>query len=426
MLTPTNNNDNLEVFFANRDYTINALNGDDTIITKNGNDTIYAGNGNDSIDSGSGDDIIFGESGNDNIYGGDGNDIINGGSGDDFLQGGQGNDTYIFNGKFDNDEILNFKPNKDEIDIIKFTDLKAKDLNFHRVFDGKDFSNDLIITTKNGSVKVQNFFDESSINQNYKIDFIQTLDRTLNLNDIKQTLTEKSIYNDQIYANDTDIQINGGFGDDVLKASQTGTILNGEAGNDTLISNIGNDTLYGGYGNDKFIYARNGGSDIIQDNGGSDTLVLKGISKDEANFTQSGKDLIINFTYSNETITIKDHFKGLLKSNKIENIIFDKDENLELSQIDNFISNKWNKITYNDISNKFNSNIIEAIAKPLNLPIQNTAKFNSNLDSESDFISDAKINKIIQEMYAYDKDTDNFSGFSFRDIQNQSNLQIYG
>ena len=58
--------------------------------------------------------------------------------------------------------------------------------------------------------------------------------------------------------------------------------------------------------------------------------------------------------------------------------------------------------------------------------LENVAKFNSNLDSESDFISDTQINKIIQEMYAYDKDTDNFSGFSFSEIQNQSNLQIYG
>ncbi|WP_195836336.1 hypothetical protein, partial [Campylobacter portucalensis] len=93
-----------------------------------------------------------------------------------------------------------------------------------------------------------------------------------------------------------------------------------------------------------------------------------------------------------------------------------------------FITNKWNKITYNDISNKFNSNIIENIAKPLNLPSQNTAKFNSNLDNESDFISDAQINKIIQDFYALNGSNDSqFDGFSFADIQNSSsNLQIYG
>ena len=404
ILTPTNGNDNLEMFFANRDYTINALGGDDSIITKNGNDTIYAGSGNDSVDSGNGADIIFGESGNDNIYGGDGNDTLIGGSGDDFLQGGEGNDTYIFNGKFDNDTVLNFKPNKDEKDTIKFIDLKAKDLNFKREFDGKDFSNDLVITTKNGSVKIENFFNESSINENYKIDKIHTKDKILTPNEIKEILTKKSIYNDQIQAFEGQIQINGGFGDDILKASKSGTILNGEMGNDTLISNTSNDTLYGGYGNDKFIYQRNGGSDTISDNGGSDTLVLKGISKDEANFTQSGKDLIISFNFNNDKITIKDHFKGLLRSNKIENIIFDKDENLTISQIDEFITNKWNKITYNDISNKFNSNISESVGE---------------------FISQEKIDKIIEQINTYSDDK-GLGNFAFNDIQNSQNLQLYG
>ncbi|MBO7369503.1 MAG: hypothetical protein J6U11_00440, partial [Campylobacter sp.] len=352
----------------------------------------------------SGDDIIYGESGNDNIYGGDGNDTIIGGSGDDFLQGGQGDDTYIFSGKFDNDTVLNFKPNLGEIDTIKFSDLRAKDLNFKREFDGKDFLNNLLITTKNGSVKIENFFDESSINENYKIDKIHTQDKILTPNEIKEILTQKSLYNDEIMAFNNQIQINGGFGDDILKASKSGTTLNGEMGNDILISNTGNDTLKGGYGNDKFIYAKNGGSDIIQDNGGSDTLVLKGISKDEANFTQSGKDLIISFNFNNDKITIKDHFKGLLKSNKIENIIFDKDENLTISQIDEFIANKWNKITYNDISNKFNSNISESVGE---------------------FISQEKIGKIIEQINTYSDDK-GLGNFAFNDIQNSQNLQLYG
>ena len=54
----------------------------------------------------------------------------------------------------------------------------------------------------------------------------------------------------------------------------------------------------------------------------------------------------------------------------------------------------------------------------------NITKFNSN--GKDDLMPNTQINKIIQEMYAYDKDTDNFSGFSFRDMQNQTNLQIYG
>lgn len=187
-------------------------------------------------------------------------------------------------------------------------------------------------------------------------------------------------------------------------------------GNDILISNSGNDTLYGGFGNDKFIYQRNGGNDTIQDNGGSDTLVLKGISKDEANFTQSGKDLIISFNFNDDKITIKDHFKWLFgKPNKIENIIFDKDENLQISQIDSFVSNKCNKMSYNDLSKRFETNITESVAP---LPTS------SNL-SNSPFISQNQIDKIIEQVSAFGSDS-GYGNFSFDDMKSAVSLQIYG
>ena len=44
----------------------------------------------------------------------------------------------------------------------------------------------------------------------------------------------------------------------------------------------------------------------------------------------------------------------------------------------------------------------------------NITKFNSN--GKDDLMPNTQINKIIQEMYAYDIDKDNFSGFSFSDI----------
>ena len=48
-----------------------------------------------------------------------GNDSLNSESRDNRWQGGEGNDIYEFNFKFGNDEILNFKPNKNEIDNIR-------------------------------------------------------------------------------------------------------------------------------------------------------------------------------------------------------------------------------------------------------------------------------------------------------------------
>ena len=46
---------------------------------------------------------------------------------------------------------------------------------------------------------------------------------------------------------------------------------------------------------------------------------------------------------------------------------------------------------------------------------------------DGSIITNEQINKIIQDFYALNSDTDNFSGFSFSEIQNNSNsLQIYG
>ncbi len=226
IFTPTNGDDDLSMFYANKDYSIDALDGDDTIITKNGKDTIYAGRGDDRVESGANSDSIYGEEGDDNIYGGDGDDIINGGSGDDFLQGGEGDDTYVFDGNFGNDTILNFKPNQSEQDAIIFKDLNSSQIRFSRVFEKGDINSDLLIKTIHGDIKVLDFFDEKTdINASYKINKIQTKDTTLSIDDIKTLVTTPSNNQDIIQAH-TDINIvNGGYGDDILKPPSTQVYL---------------------------------------------------------------------------------------------------------------------------------------------------------------------------------------------------------
>ena len=71
--------------------------------------------------------------------------------------------------------------------------------------------------------------------------------------------------------------VDGGAGDDVLVArplSETGALLFGNAGNDTLlngalmIGGAGNDTLQGGDGQNRFFYTRSGnGNDVVLDTG---------------------------------------------------------------------------------------------------------------------------------------------------------------
>ena len=367
-------------------------------------------------------DILFdmmnlGTSKSETIIGNDKNNTLNGKGGDDILQGGLGSDTYEFDDNFGKDTIIETNPNNNDKNIIKFNNLTTiKDLTFTQN------ANDLIINHKNkqNSITIKGFYTNET-----KISFLEFADGSklsnTDLKDFALMQNNKSMLhyaqanepnlNENLKSTffmadkNTPSNISGAMLNDSLIGSDKNDSIWGGYGNDILIGKKGNDTLNGGKGDDKYIYTKFDGSDIIQDNGGSDTLVLRGISKDEANFTQSGKDLIISFNFNNDKITIKDHFKWLFgKPNKIENIIFDKDENLTISQIDEFITNKWNKITYNDISNKFNSNISESVGE---------------------FISQEKIDKIIEQINTYSDDK-GLGNFAFNDTQNSQNLQLYG
>lgn len=366
-------------------------------------------------------DILFdmmnlGTSKSETIIGNDKNNTLNGKGGDDILQGGLGSDTYEFDDNFGKDTIIETNPNNNDKNIIKFNNLTTiKDLTFTQN------ANDLIINHKNkqNSITIKGFYTNET-----KISFLEFADGSklsnTDLKDFALMQNNKSILhyaqanepnlNENLKSTffmadkNTPSNISGAMLNDSLIGSDKNDSIWGGYGNDILMGKKGDDTLNGGKGDDKYIYTKFDGNDTIQDNGGSDTLVLKGISKDEANFTKQGKDLIISFNFNNDKITIKNHFKGLLKSNKIENIIFDKDENLTISQIDEFIANKWNKITYNDISNKFNSNISESVGE---------------------FISQEKIDKIIEQINTYSDDK-GLGNFAFNDTQNSQNLQLYG
>ena len=88
-------------------------------------------------------------------------------------------------------------------------------------FTNKDYiilTGDDTITTKNGSVKIIDFFDQDSINKSYLIDEIITKDKTLNLEDIINKLSQTSNLNDAIFALNQD-DIYAGKGNDILKAN---------------------------------------------------------------------------------------------------------------------------------------------------------------------------------------------------------------
>lgn len=100
-----------------------------------GADTLIGGAGRDAMDGGSGNDVLSGKkqadllrggSGNDSLSGGNGKDLLAGGSGDDWLDGGAGRDTlsgeggadtFVFTGSHGRDQISDFTPGEDLIDL---------------------------------------------------------------------------------------------------------------------------------------------------------------------------------------------------------------------------------------------------------------------------------------------------------------------
>ncbi len=119
---------------AGNDF-IASTSGADSLSGDEGNDIVYGGTGNDTVTGGDGDDFLYGESESDSLTGGAGNDFLDGGSesdslsggagndsliggsGNDSLTGGAGEDVFIFGPASGNDQIVDFTPGVDIIEI---------------------------------------------------------------------------------------------------------------------------------------------------------------------------------------------------------------------------------------------------------------------------------------------------------------------
>ena len=99
--------------------------------------------------------------------------------------------------------------------------------------------------------------------------------------------------------------IDGDAGDDTLE---------GKAGNDTLIGGQGKDYLKGGEGDDVYIFNKGDGEDVIEEANGSDTIQLGvGIKPDDVvakviGDSIGGVNLELSIKNTNDKITIRQHF----------------------------------------------------------------------------------------------------------------------
>ena len=174
----TNDND---TFTANSDVSVlYGLDGEDHLTGGVNNDYIYGGNGDDILIAQGGSDTLYGEAGNDTLISSEGrDDRLFGGDSDDtliikgfttggwnWLYGGYGNDTYVVDGK----SLMNISNyisgNAYISDSSGSNTLKLEGLSVSDVMMKRD-DQTLIIQTEGGSIKIDNQFEGSGVDNIY-------------------------------------------------------------------------------------------------------------------------------------------------------------------------------------------------------------------------------------------------------------------
>ena len=139
---------------------------------------------------------------------------------------------------------------------------------------------------------------------------------------------------------------------DSLSVGSQYTLIDGDAGNDTLIGNDGNDTLIGGqgndtlrggYGDDIYIFNKGDGVDYIEEErGDNDTIQFgEGITLKDLKFFRydsSGKSLYITVGDNGDAISIKNYFNDGDYSRptdtfKVEKILFSDGTTIDATYI---------------------------------------------------------------------------------------------
>ena len=347
--------------------------GNDVIYGNKQDDILNGDDGDDYLDGLYGEDTLNGGAGNDTLYGGLGSDILNGGAGNDILDGGYGEkDTYLFQRGHGQDII--------QESYFKYQPADVNDV----IFEGANFANAVFSRSGNNlvihaygtddSVTIKNYFykngyfyhDTSRYAYNFIFDdkvitytdlinndysFTATGDNTNNKIDGWEGINILSGGggNDFLYGKNKNDVLNGDDGNDILYGAGGDDILNGGDGDDKLYSDSGSNILIGGAGNDilegsygekdTYLFQYGHGQDIINDSGyfnSNHTLYNDVIFEDaysnDASFTRSGNDLIIQAYHSDDSVTLTDYFTS--GSNQAFNFIF-TDKTIDYEYIQN-------------------------------------------------------------------------------------------
>lgn len=206
----------------------------------------------DVLNGNSAGDYLIGNAGDDTINGGNGNDLILDGAGSDRMTGGNGADIFILSRDGERDDILDFDPSQDRMDLSGWGRL------YH--VSGLEWSE-----RSNGAV----------IRYGEEVLVVRTVDNT----PLKSTdIPAHELFN----LTHTDLSYMIGGSDPLADRTEPGN-FEGSAGNDTLNGtgfedvirgNLGDDSLLGGDGDDVL----NGGvgADTLDGGAGSDWVSYEG------------------------------------------------------------------------------------------------------------------------------------------------------
>ena len=304
-----------------------------------GNDKLHGTVGADMLDGGAGDDTLEGYGGDDNLDGGEGNDT---------LDGGLGVDTYLFQGDWGKDYIIDgTEHNGQSGNRVRFLDCTLNELRFSR----KDGRNLLVrkLGTEN-EILIRRQFSDKDVLDACSITQWEFADgRVLTPAEINKLLHQGTDGNDEIRGDDTDNimagwagndtlhgydgndemdggdgddylygdsgddQLYGGNGNDKLHGFNDNDVLNGGSGNDELYGDNGNDIINGGSGNDKidggrgddvFVFTKGWGQDSISQPWGADVIRFTDVMPDEISVSQQGYDIILTRKDSDDSIHI--------------------------------------------------------------------------------------------------------------------------
>lgn len=221
---------------------------------------VAPGDGSGAI-GGMSDDQIIGSDLGETLQGGNGADTILDGHGEDLLLGGEGGDLFILLADGVQDEIADFEPTEDRLDLSSFDFLyDVGQLNIVETSDGAILSfgaETLVIRTVSGAPLT---IGELSNNMILNLDRPSLVPIAQSLaGGVDPDILNGAAGNDTIFGNSGDDilsgrggndHVSGGEGDDTLDGGDGADTLSGDSGNDLLIGGAGNDFLSGGLGGD--------------------------------------------------------------------------------------------------------------------------------------------------------------------------------